>query len=128
MTDYRSFSPTLALQDLRGSVSMLRGLIDLFLSDCHAALERTARAQADGDIPSLLREVHTLRGSFAVLRAEPARRLAGEIHRAIDDGSPPTRERLDDLLAEAVLLVAELRAWRSESETGAAGDVPPDPS
>lgn len=127
MTGYRSFSPALALQDLRGSEPMLRGLIDLFLVDCHAALARTAQAQADGDTAALLREVHTLRGSFAVLRAEPARLLAGEIHREIDAGTPPTRERLDELLAEAVLLVAELRAWRDGPPSLTAAQTPPDP-
>jgi HPt (histidine-containing phosphotransfer) domain-containing protein len=125
MTGYRSFSPTLALQDLRGSEPMLRTLIDLFLVDCQAALERTARAQADSDSAALLRELHTLRGSFAVLRAEPARRLAGEINREIDAGAPPTRERLDELLTEAVLLAAELRAWRDGPRPVSTADGPP---
>lgn len=125
MTGYRSFSPALVLQDLRGSEPMLGGLIDLFLADYHAALERIARAQADGDTATLSRDVHTLRGSFAVLRAEPARRLAGEIHRELDAGVPPTRERIDALLAEAVLLVAELRLWRDGPRPATAADVPP---
>jgi HPt (histidine-containing phosphotransfer) domain-containing protein len=124
MAVYRSFSPALALQDLRDSEATLCGLIDLFLVDCQAAFERTARARSEDDATILLREVHTLRGSFAVLRAEPARRLAGEIHREIEAGVPPNGERVDELLAEAVLLVAELRAWRDGHTSDAAADAP----
>jgi HPt (histidine-containing phosphotransfer) domain-containing protein len=111
MAPYRSFSPEAALADLRGSVPTLRAMVVTFLDTALAALARTAQAQAEGDAGALLHEVHSLRGSFAVLRAEPARVLAASVHRSLDDGVPPSQQTVDALLAEGVELVAELRAW-----------------
>lgn len=106
-----SFSPARALQDLRGNEAVLRAMATGFLETCQAALERTAQAQARGDAAALLHEVHTLRGSFAVLRAEAARERAVAIHRDLDAGRPASQDSVDALLAEVVQLAAELRDW-----------------
>jgi HPt (histidine-containing phosphotransfer) domain-containing protein len=111
MALHRSFSPEAALTDLRGSEATLRTMAETFLQTAHAALARTAQAQAEADPVALLREVHALRGSFAVLRAEPARALAASIHRMIDAGTPPSADDVDALLAEAMHLIGDLRAW-----------------
>ena len=111
MPPYRSFSPEAALADLRGSEPTLRAMATTFLDTALPALARTAQARAEGDADALLHEVHSLRGSFAVLRAEPARALAASVHRSLDDGILPAQRTVDALLAEGVELVAELRAW-----------------
>jgi HPt (histidine-containing phosphotransfer) domain-containing protein len=106
-----SFFPAHALQDLRGNETALRAMAAGFLETCQAALERIALAQARGDAGALLHEVHSLRGSFAVLRAETALGQAVGIHRELDAGRAPSQESVDALLAEVVQLAAELRDW-----------------
>jgi HPt (histidine-containing phosphotransfer) domain-containing protein len=114
MAPYRSFSPEAALADLHGSEPVLRAMAQTFLDTAHESLARTAQARADADHARLLHEVHSLRGSFAVLRAEPARALAAAVHRSLDGGALPRQEAVDALLAAGIELVAELRAWLAD--------------
>jgi len=106
-----SFCAERALQDLRGNRAALRAMAAGFLETCQSALERTARAQACGNATALLHEIHSLRGSFAVLRAEAARERAVAIHRELDAGRAASQDSVDALLAETVQLAAELRDW-----------------
>jgi HPt (histidine-containing phosphotransfer) domain-containing protein len=105
------FSPSHALRDLHGNEAALRAMAAGFLETCQGALERTALAQARGDATALLREIHMLRGSFAVLRAETALGQAVLIHQALDAGRTPSQESVDALLAEVVQLAAALQDW-----------------
>jgi len=105
------FSASHALQDLRGNERALRAMAAGFLETCQGALERAAQAQANGDATALLHEVHSLRGSFAVLRAETAREQAVAIHRELEAGRPASQDSVDALLAEIVQLAAALRDW-----------------
>jgi HPt (histidine-containing phosphotransfer) domain-containing protein len=75
-------------------------LVATFLTDSAVRMARARAALAAGDAKGVMVEAHTLKGSAALLAAEPLRRAAERVERAANAGSTGLAAGLlDDLAA-----------------------------
>ena len=88
-------------------VELYNEVVSIFLNGMGEDVRRLRAAAASGDLKSLSREAHAIKGSVGVIAAEPTRRLAAEMELAGDSGDAVAAHSLLPQLERALLDLAE---------------------
>jgi PAS domain S-box-containing protein len=97
----------LALQRMAGDVELYNEVVSIFLNGMGEDVRRLRAAAASGDLKSLSREAHAIKGAVGVIAAEPTRRLAAEMELAGDSGDAIAAHSLLPQLEHALLDLAK---------------------
>jgi HPt (histidine-containing phosphotransfer) domain-containing protein len=106
-TSLVDWSQLLMLRTLQGpgEPDIVSDLISSFLVDADARMAHLHEGVSTGDLKIVAHEAHTLKGSAALLGAEPLRREAEALETAARSGSVPDLDdlvrRLDEAIHEA---------------------------
>lgn len=100
-----------ALEMVDGDREFLKGLLEMFVSDCPERLLRLADALGQGDWETVAQEAHTLKGTAGNLGFDRMRELAKELQETAKEGD---KERAEELLEELGQALEALKGWMEE--------------
>ncbi|MBV9761048.1 MAG: Hpt domain-containing protein [Acidobacteriaceae bacterium] len=115
--DAPSEAAILDLAGFRAQVSddndLMQEIIDLFFAECPSQMAEMSDALEAGDLDRLSKVAHTIKGSFAALHAERARRHAQDLETAAKGhGAEECCRRLATLEQDLELLTPQLESAR----------------
>jgi len=110
-----AFDPEEALERVGGDRELLHEILELFFEETPGLMEQIRGAFAAGDVKTLERAAHSLKGSVGAFGARAAGEAAQNLETAAREkdlaGAAPALAALEP---ETARLTEALRAWRDE--------------
>ncbi len=107
----------LAMRRMRGNDKLMRKLIDRFVETQADAMTRIKTALDAKDLPSAMREAHSLKGLAGNIGASQLQSCAGALEAALKHGEPIT-PALEKMAQELLPLIAQISAALGATQTG----------